>query len=279
MATAYFGDQEYLAAGYPKLGQRMGLIPEQAIFRRFSALGAESLLYQQAELVDLEKELRKIQQADHEDGDELRRKYAVNWLWLHESNTEGDNKQWELFLKIRAKLGDYYEGLILQSKVASLSEPGNYDLKDIQNFLASSDMGPLALIGADKTIWGSVSNRKDHSPDLMALLPRHNQDIFSKWITEKAVVQFFKCGLHRLGKTNAIPGLPSFNDGSLLGFTYFITSVVASLLPIASISILYFVRSMQARLAIIAIFNLIVALSLTAFTTAKRSEVFAVVAA
>lgn len=160
-----------------------------------------------------------------------------------------------------------------------MAEPGSGDLKNIQNFLATREMGPLALTGEDAAIWGSTLNPEEHSSDLIALLHRHNEDIFSKWFTEKAIIQFFKLGLHRWGKPRAIHGLPSFHESTLLGITYLITSVVASLLPIASISILYYVRSMEARLAIIATFNLVVALSLTAFTTAKRSDVFAVVAA
>ncbi|KAI9684072.1 MAG: hypothetical protein M1822_005900 [Bathelium mastoideum] len=272
-------NEEYLVTGYPKLGQKMGVVPEQAIFRRFSALNAEILLHQQAELVYLEKELREIQRADNHDRETPRGKYAVNWYWLRESNVDENGTQWKLLLKIRARLREYNEALVLQSKVARLPEPGSFDLKAIQNYLANPEMGPLALFGEDATVWGSASDSTDHSPDLIALVHRRSEDIFSKWFTEKAIVQFFRFGLHRVGKPKAIHGLPSLHDSTLFGVTYLITSIIASLLPMASISILYFVQSMRARLAIIAAFNIIVALSLTAFTTAKRSDVFAVVAA
>ncbi|KAI9666325.1 MAG: hypothetical protein M1821_004260 [Bathelium mastoideum] len=257
----------------------MGVVPEQAIFRRFSALNAEILLHQQAELIYLEKELREIQRADSHDQETARGKYAVNWYWLSESCVNGNDTQWKLLIKIRAKIREYNEALVLQSKVARLPEPGSSDLKEIQNFLATREMGPLALFGHDSTVWGSDSDLRDYSPDLVALVRRRSEDIFSKWFTEKAIVQFFRCGLHRLGKPKAVHGLPSLHDSTLFGVTYLITSVIASLLPIASISILYVVQSMRARLVIIAAFNLVVALSLTAFTTAKRSDVFAVVAA
>ena len=140
-------------------------------------------------------------------------------------------------------------------------------------------MGSLALIGEDALIWGNSSSPRDRSPDLITLMGRHNEDVFSKWFTEKATLLFFKCRLHNIGKPKSMHGLPSLQDNTLLGVTYFIKSLIASLLPIASISILYFVQSTRARLAIIAAFNLIVALSLLAFTTAKRTDVFAVVAA
>ena len=171
------------------------------------------------------------------------------------------------------------EALLVQSRIASLPAPGSFDLEEIHNFLGSRHMGPLVLIGEDSEVWGKPLAPRDHSPDLVALLGRHKEDIFSKWFTEKATIQFFKCGLHRIGKPKAIHGLPSLRDSTLLGITYLITTLVASLLPIASICVLYFVQSMQARLAIIAAFNVVVALSLTALTTAKRADVFAVVAA
>ena len=47
--------------GYPKLAGQMGLRPEVAIFRRFGALNAENLLYFQAELALLERDLQEQQ--------------------------------------------------------------------------------------------------------------------------------------------------------------------------------------------------------------------------
>ena len=107
MASPPSDNGEYLVTGYPKLAHKMGILPEQAIFRQFSALNAESLLYQQAELMQLEKDLRAVQREDNEDSDPFKKRYAVDWYWLNESVSEGKGKQWELFLKIRAKLREY----------------------------------------------------------------------------------------------------------------------------------------------------------------------------
>lgn len=140
-------------------------------------------------------------------------------------------------------------------------------------------MGPLALAGDDAPIWGSTKEPKSFCPDLITLRPRHNEDTFSRWITERAIIKLFKCGCHRLMKVSRIHGVPGFKDSTLLQVTFWITTVIASLLPIASISVLYYVHSMLARLAIIATFNVVVSLCLMAFTTAKRLDVFAVAAA
>jgi len=135
-------------------------------------------------------------------------------------------------------------------------------------------MGPLALAGDDASIWGSTKEPKSFCPDLITLRPRHNEDIFSKWVTERAIMKLFKCGCHRLKKVSRIHGVSGFKDSTLLQVTFWITTAIAS-----SISVLYYVHSMLARLAIIATFNVAVSLCLMAFTTAKRLDVFAVAAA
>ncbi|KAI0617669.1 hypothetical protein TUN199_10331 [Pyrenophora tritici-repentis] len=56
-------------------------------------------------------------------------------------------------------------------------------------------------------------------------------------------------------------------------------SILASLIPIASIVVLCFVSSMPARLGTIAGFNVLVSICLMAFAGAKRAEVFAISAA
>ena len=135
------------------------------------------------------------------------------------------------------------------------------------------------LIGDDAFIWGHIENRKGYAPDLIALKARHNEDYFSTWVTEKLTTVLFRIGIDRLKKPSAVSGLRCFHDSSLLQLTFLITSVLASLLPIASISVLYCVKSMSARLGVVAAFNIVLSLCLSAFTTANRSEAFAITAA
>ena len=166
-----------------------------------------------------------------------------------------------------------------QSIIINLPEPSKWDLKDIQHFLATKDMGPLALIGDDASVWGSALNPKSHCPDLVALRGRHSEDSFSKWVTEKVILKLFFCGCARWKKISRRYGAVGYHDSALLRVTFWIISILASLLPIASITVLYLVHSMAARLGIIAAFNLILSLCLTEFTTAKTTDVFAVAAA
>lgn len=89
----------------------------------------------------------------------------------------------------------------------------------------------------------------------------------------------FRCGCARFKTPSKVHGVVGYEELSILRMTYWLTSILASLLPIASIVILYCVRSMPARLGIIAGFNVFLSVCLIGLANAKRSEVFAVTAA
>lgn len=65
--------------GYSKLAHHMGAYSSAQIFHRFSSLNAESLFYQQAELVHLEIELGRLEAADKSSQDVNKRYYANGW--------------------------------------------------------------------------------------------------------------------------------------------------------------------------------------------------------
>lgn len=148
----------------------------------------------------------------------------------------------------------------------------------MQNFLETKEMGPLALECLDAEVWGSVQERKEYSPDLVTLSPRQKEDPFSSLVVEKAIT-ICQCCFDRFKKSSRIHGVVGYEDSTILKITFWITSIVASLIPIASIVVLYRVQSMAARLGIIAAFNVLISVCLSAFTNARRSEVFAVTAA
>jgi hypothetical protein len=138
-------------------------------------------------------------------------------------------------------------------------------------------MGPHVLSGYDAYIWGS--NNKPPEPDLITLRPRKKKDRFSKWAEENALSKLVRCGCAPLLTVSRTLGVVGYDDETIYRITYWITSIVASLIPIASIAILYCVQSMPVRLGIIAIFNVLVSVCLMGLANAKRAEVFAITAA
>lgn len=101
-------------------------------------------------------------------------------------------------------------------------------------------MGPLALCGDDSEIWGSTEKPEDRAHDLLALLSRQAGDPFSRWITEKAVSNISKVKWLHSKELLKVTGLKGLKDRTLFRITEVITSVLASVLPIASIVILIF---------------------------------------
>ena len=102
--------------GYVKLSSLMGAYPEVAIFRRFRALNAQNLVYLQAELVALEKDLRVCATEDEASGNLERARYSKDWFTLSQSTNgnssdESSGKQWKLILTIRQKLMEYSKSL------------------------------------------------------------------------------------------------------------------------------------------------------------------------
>ncbi|OJD31506.1 uncharacterized protein BKCO1_4700067 [Diplodia corticola] len=266
--------QNHLPPGYPALAARMGLFPEKAIFRRFGFLNKLNILYLQAELMEIEDQLKCLQGTDSlKDGDE--KFYATDWYCLN----QGDNEQLKLMLHARDKLDKYNTAIIQQSYILSMKTPGKSDLDYIQKFLASEDMGPCALDGLDSEVWGTIKDPKGYEPDIITLAPRTEEDMFSNLLAEKGMSAWFKYGLDRFRKPSPVHGQVAYEESALLRLTYLFATALASLLPIASIVVLCYVRSMEARLGFIALFNVLTSFCLAFFTTAKRTDIFAVAAA
>lgn len=169
--------------------------------------------------------------------------------------------------------------LIQQLKIVSVNPPGSSDLRYIQRFLLSEDMDNGVLTGQDTGLWGSIDKPKEHAPDLLALLGRHNEDFFSKWVTDSVADKLIELQQRRKSAAAKKPRLDELTDKKMLRWTFMVASVLASALPILSIVILYWVRSIKVRLGLIAVFNIVCSFALACFTSAKRAEVFAVSAA
>jgi hypothetical protein len=90
----------------------MGRFPDLAAFRRFRTLNAKSLLYRQAELVHLERELHRLELQDHSEHNigptPNSKKYANDWYWLWSEQ----GSQWGTVMKIRQLLKEYSKSTI-----------------------------------------------------------------------------------------------------------------------------------------------------------------------
>ena len=92
-------------AGYARLARAMSIDEQFAIFRRFSHLARQDLLYRQAELVYLEEAYLKCVEKDAASGKDGSNYFPSHWWFIRYKDTA----QWAKWLEIREKLDSYCE--------------------------------------------------------------------------------------------------------------------------------------------------------------------------
>lgn len=95
------------SAGYHAVARFLDVDTRVPIVRRFGVLNTQDLLYMQAELVQLERELECIAREDAESQDPERTAYCHSTKALLQSLQGGDDFQWRKMLEIREKLRQY----------------------------------------------------------------------------------------------------------------------------------------------------------------------------
>ncbi|KAJ4350368.1 uncharacterized protein N0V89_008989 [Didymosphaeria variabile] len=194
---------------------------------------------------------------------------------LNDSPSLGQ-EQLILVEKLRKKISQYNKVIIQQSKLQKIHPPDPFDLSNVQHFLYSDDM-ENEMIGEDSETWGKPSDPDNHPPDLISIKPRKKVDTFSTLVAEN-VVHLFKYGLGHLTQKNQYLGRKVYYDADVLKATSFITSILASLIPIASIWVLVSLDSLRNKMITMAAFNVLISACLNFFTDARRTDVFAVTA-
>ncbi|MCJ1382471.1 hypothetical protein MMC17_005584 [Xylographa soralifera] len=258
--------------GYAKLAAVMGRSREAAIFRRFDALRIQNLLYLLAELVGLELEFRDCSSENEKSEDMLRALFAKDWYILSEYN-DGNEEQWALALRIREKLKEYGDALLRQSQLCQLGRPSPMDLEGLKEWMTRPSMGDVYLVGRDRNIWEAANTH-----DMISLQHRERETVFSRWVTKNLLRKYHNLiGRHimkaedpELGSNTIIYSL----EGRMR-VVAIVEMSVASILPIAAISALYYVTSMPVRIVMVAAFTVCFTFCLGLLTDAKSIDMFA----
>jgi hypothetical protein len=97
--------------GYPKLAKLMSAVPETRVFRRFSALALLNILRLQAELQDMEEELKTIIASDASSGNKVREEYSLEFKlmrdYLETEDVAQVSLQHDQIVEIGAKIQEY----------------------------------------------------------------------------------------------------------------------------------------------------------------------------
>ncbi|KAK1763653.1 hypothetical protein QBC33DRAFT_548884 [Phialemonium atrogriseum] len=270
------------AEGYDRLGQFMGNLPEFTAFRRFGALGAEDLLYRQAELVELERSLRKYQKKDKESAHEDRERYAYDWDTLQLSGSDNapegnDGAQLETILEIREKLKEYYDALLRHHKVLELRRPLQGQVRALNGWMDNPIMGNIILEGSDRKTWS-----EPNLDDMVTLKPPSPEDSFTSELTLRLVHRYNSLlgrHIHREETEDYLQNTVRYRDEGTFRVLKTLATLVACLLPIAGIAALYVIQDMPGRLGATAIFTALFSFSLNIITTASTKDIFGATAA
>lgn len=101
-------NRTFSSGSYPRLSEFMSLWPEVAIFRRFSALNTQNLLFLQAEIAHLERELCTIRKKEEQRADVKGLMAQRSWFELSQASEDGEDcPQWTVIQELRSKLTEY----------------------------------------------------------------------------------------------------------------------------------------------------------------------------
>lgn len=162
--------------------------------------------------------------------------------------------------------------LLQDSQIANLPEPNKFYMEDLRGFLSHIGKGIIGLTGVDVCIYGDKGD--PINPDLCTLKDCPIVDSFSKIVIFKLIRPFFRYIGRHIVKPNKRYQMDGLEADTIFSMTLTITCIIAPLIQAASIAILYAVKSMSARLAIIAAAGLVFSLCSRWCGGSNRSEIF-----
>ncbi|KAI1214349.1 uncharacterized protein F4807DRAFT_455989 [Annulohypoxylon truncatum] len=269
--------------GYSKIALFMQDHPEDAMVRRFAALNLQNILYLQAEVINLQRDLDKLETDNDSSVEEDRRNFALDWYTLaHVHDTPGSDKQWKKWLQLRKALEEYNTAIMQYCQLSKLPASDQHELQKLQSWLSETRLGNVYLLGRDHDVWSQ-------GKDLMTLALSPHDNRFSRFVANKALPLYHRLGhstimerirdafLRSRGSASATSvdtGIATYDDAGLVLISQFICTVIASLLPILSIIVLYLVENMGHRLALVAVFCVLFSSALWFMNDGELVEVF-----
>ncbi|KXJ89049.1 hypothetical protein Micbo1qcDRAFT_206632 [Microdochium bolleyi] len=209
---------------------------ETFVFRRFPKLSALNLLNLQEEMTELEFQIEQD-------------------LTVNPSASQAKKNA----SKLRRKIKEYHEALLLERNMSTLRQPGRRVLEALKQMFAQSpsEDGPLEHHYLQREI------------DLVALSAHTRQDYLSKYLRRAWAVPS-----HDAEKGNGLPTIGRFEERKIARTVTALTVVIAAIFLIGPILALYFIPLDWGKLLIIVIFTAGFATSVALITSAQRAEVF-----
>ncbi|KAJ2905731.1 hypothetical protein MKZ38_004598 [Zalerion maritima] len=174
--------------GYADVARWISQYPdnEPFIFRKFDELGAYNLLYIQSEHIEIEARLKSLNNTIHSSSDPDLWSAGREWEALiqqQDTSTQDEyreevrqmaGEQMNLIKELRAKIKEYHEALLLQSRIANLHRPDSRVLRPCQQYLKT-----------EHPISGKAIDFLDNPQHLVALKTAPDQDFLSRFLRRR----------------------------------------------------------------------------------------------
>ncbi|KAL2012418.1 hypothetical protein VTN00DRAFT_5136 [Thermoascus crustaceus] len=270
--------------GYDKAVQRYLEHPRGALVRKFLSLQIKNILYYQAELNHLEKDLNDCIRADAQSRAPANASLPQHTIdlqtsWWHLYITE-NSEQWELLKKIRSTLTEYQTALVRLSQIEKLGRPHRLDMRLARDYFCDKENGPN-IESNEISFWTDETLPDSEFVALFTNDDERNKDLdkLTLWIIQKLEWCHYNI-LERYRKATCAGrggGKPTFKyDVRRIADTVSLATLIsAPLINFAAMLALYSIKDMKARLAIILVFTQIFSIIMSALTNNRTATMFA----
>jgi hypothetical protein len=158
------------------------------------------------------------------------------------------------------------------SRVHGLDAPLKCELDFVRDWLERPEGGDFFLEGLEAEPWEESSSR-----DLAALYPRREHDQFAQYLSDMIVPWYHR----RIGHwknpdlTREWNSVWEYDKRIFVALGNTICMILSSMIPIASIYTLCFLRSTIIRLAVITVMSLVFSFVMTVIVHGRRADIFA----
>ncbi|TVY84455.1 hypothetical protein LSUE1_G001279 [Lachnellula suecica] len=246
------------------------------IYRRFDELSARSLLFYQAELAELEEQLKENDEEDSAARDEVSVECQRDWSEFERSAEEGverERRRMVLVMSIREKVEKYQEDAALAAHQTLLNAPppSASTVKALRNWFFNNTISSEPNDKDIPRLWGASERTYDSIHDLVALRVPSDQDRLSNFIQNNFSLFFATSSPD--GRTTYI------SERSISRFVAIFSTVLAAIMLFGAIISLYIVKNPHALLGMLSGWTVLFAACVGLLTNARRDQIFGATAA
>ncbi|KAK6952495.1 hypothetical protein Daesc_007034 [Daldinia eschscholtzii] len=251
-------------SGYATFSAFIATAPELSIYRTFLALNSRNLLYQQSELLSLEKKFQEFDEYDSKESNLDHLSSSKCWETFA-ARAAADNpheaERMEFIKNMQTKIKVYHvdEALLLQSQILELSAPGRRAFGAFRGWFDS-----------ERPFVGYGSDLLNNPNDFVALQASIDQDFLSSTLQDLG---------GRGSRHKTAPEIKYYSAKHVSRTVTASTVFLASLVINGAIIALYAVKDEHVRLGMITIFTSLFATSLAVLADGRRTDIILATAA